>query len=88
MKLAKVSSRLRFLAQQCSREANYTTRDSEIALELRSKALQCAQTARAIDNGVGKVRPALELIDRAADDLVEAAMQRVTDLAIDAVIHG
>jgi hypothetical protein len=88
MKIAKLSARLRSLAQQCSSEASFRDRRNETALALRSVALQCAQTARALDNGLGYYRAGLDLLDRATDDLVEAAMQRVTDLAIDAVIHG
>lgn len=88
VKIAQVSSRLRSLAQQCSSDARLHVRDGETALVLRSTALECAQTAKALDNGVGYYRSAAELTDRAIDTLVEAAMERVTDLTIDEVLHG
>ena len=74
--LSQLASRLRFLASQIRTESQRLDARGTERREILGLALQLSQHARAIDNGVGNIEYAHELIDLAIDNLVELILRR------------
>lgn len=90
MNTTQISSRLRFLASECGEESRRHKAHSNSRANLMRLAYQLEQLARDVISTHDKrvEATALAWLDVAVDALASVIAERVTDLAIDEVLHG